>query len=72
MSHNPETGCSEAVILNRPITKSINKQLAVLLLEGSSGSGKGSFSYDFVDQLVQTFGKEATVYLRIVGLKCQA
>jgi len=62
-SHNPESGCSEALILNRPITKSINKQLATLLLEGSNGNGKGSFSYDFVDMMVQAFGTEAGVYM---------
>ena len=62
-SHNPENGCSEALILNRPITKAINKQLANLLLEGSSGSGAGSFSYDFVDMVVQAFGTEAGVYM---------
>ncbi|CAB9517539.1 Uncharacterized ACR, COG1678 [Seminavis robusta] len=63
LSHNPESGCSEALILNRPITKSINKQLAKMLLEGSNGSGVGSFSYDFVDMVVQAFGKEAAVYM---------
>ena len=63
LSHNPETGCSESVVLNRPITKSINKQLANMLLEGTNGSGKGSFSYDFVDLVVQAFGREAAVYM---------
>jgi Uncharacterized ACR, COG1678 len=63
LSHNPESGVSEAVILNRPITKSINKQLGKLLLEGSNGSGVGSFSHDFVDLVVQAFGDQAAVYM---------
>lgn len=62
-AHNPESGCSEALILNRPITKSINKQLATLLLKGGNGSAEGSFSYDFVDMIVQAFGAEAGVYM---------
>ena len=57
------SGCSEAVILNRPITKAINKPLAKLLLEGQSGSGADTYSYDFVDMVVQAFGAEAGVYL---------
>jgi Uncharacterized ACR, COG1678 len=63
LSHSPESGVSEAVILNRPITKSINKQLAKLLLEGSNGSGVGSFSHSFVDLVVQAFGDQAAVYM---------
>lgn len=62
-SHDPESGCSEAIILNRPITKAVNKKLATLLLEGGNGSGKGTFSYDFVDMVVQAFGAEAGVYM---------
>ena len=37
--------------------------MAKLLLEGKSGSGAGSFSYDFLDMVVQAFGKEAAVYM---------
>jgi len=62
-AHNPETGCSESLIINRPIAKSINKQLAVYLLDGSDGSGKGRFAFDFMDKLVQAFGNEAGVYM---------
>jgi hypothetical protein len=63
LSDNPETACSEAVIINRPISKSINKSLAKAMLEGTSGSGVGSFSYDFVDSVVRAFGTEAAVYM---------
>ena len=35
----------------------------MLLLQGNTGSGAGSFSYDFADKVVQAFGKEAGVYL---------
>jgi len=63
LEHSPTTGRSQAVILNRPITKQINKPLATLLLEGSSGKGKGNFDYTFGDQLVQAFGTQAAVYM---------
>jgi putative transcriptional regulator len=63
LSDNPESGCSESIIINRPITKSINKSLAKIMLEGSSGSGVGSFSPDFMDSVVRAFGTEAAVYM---------
>ena len=62
LSHSPETGKSKYVVINRPITKGINKQLAQLLLEGSDGSGKGKFDYGFIDKFVQAFSMDGVVY----------
>ena len=71
MSHKPESGCSEALVINRPITKNINRQLAQILLTGNQVDGnKGNgqkFGYDFEygleDKMVQAFGSDAAVYM---------
>jgi putative transcriptional regulator len=63
LSHNVEDSISELVVLNRPISKSINKSLAKVMLEGTNGSGRNKFSSDFIDTFVQVFSKEAAVYM---------
>ena len=70
MSHHPESGCSEALVINRPITKNINRQLAEILIRGNKDDDDGEkqkFGYDFEfgfeDKMVQAFGKEAAVYM---------
>jgi len=67
LSHEPESGNSEAVVINRPISKSINRQLAKLLVEGGdSNDGKTvAFDFDFglIDKMALAFGEEAAVYM---------
>jgi hypothetical protein len=64
-----------AVIINRPISKNINKQLATLLLEGqppqSLAGGKNNngnnhaakYPFGFVEKFVQAFSSDGAVYL---------
>lgn len=64
-----------AVIINRPISKNINKQLATLLLEGQPPKalpgGKSNkennraakYPFGFVDKFVQAFASDGAVYL---------
>ena len=62
LSHSAKS--SEAVVINRPVAKNVNKQLASVLLEGSEGNSlSGRYPYGFVDKFVQAFGDEAGIYL---------
>jgi hypothetical protein len=63
LSHNPQTGISESVIINRPISTNINKAFATVLVEGPNGRGKDSHSYEFVDEMVRAFGRQAAIYM---------
>jgi Uncharacterized ACR, COG1678 len=63
LSHNPQTGISESVIINRPISTNLNKAFATVLVEGPNGRGKDSHSYEFVDEMVRAFGRQAAIYM---------
>jgi hypothetical protein len=63
LAHTPETGCSESVVINRPITKAINSQLAKLVLEGPGGDEGSKYDYGFIDKFVQAFGQSGAVYM---------
>jgi hypothetical protein len=71
LSHNTLGGCSEAVVINRPITTNINKALAKFLLEGPSEQQASTtistnninkYPLDFLDKFVQAFGSSGAVY----------
>lgn len=68
LSHDPESGCSEVIVINRPISKGIDRTLAKVLLEGGgalkdgSGSGSGNFGEDFVDKFLEAFDTGGVVY----------
>ena len=54
------------VVINRPLAKSMNRDLAELILNGASEERRGlppMYSEDFVDKFVRAFGNEAAVYL---------
>ena len=60
LSHDtPRTGCSEAVVINRPLARFVNKSLATLLMGKANDK---DLPYDFLDRLVQAFGQQAAVY----------
>lgn len=63
LSHNPQTGISESVIINRPISTNLNKAFATVLVQGPNGRGKDSHSYEFVDEMVRAFGQQAAIYM---------
>jgi len=67
LSHYPESGCGEAIILNRPIAKSMDQSLAQVLIEGNDAeSEKNAIFYDnkfsLMNKMVEAFGKEAAIY----------
>lgn len=67
LSHQPGSGYSESVVINRPICKSIDRQLAQILIEGADSNGGITANFDFeftlVDKVVLAFGDEAGVYM---------
>jgi len=73
LSHAPETGRSESIVINRPITTGINMELAKLILEGRTeekrvttagfASTAGAVSPLAVSRFVQAFGSSGAVYL---------
>jgi hypothetical protein len=64
-------GGTEGVVINRPIARSMSRQLALLLLNGSDEDrdeappreGRTRYDAAFVDRFLQAFGEEAAVYV---------
>jgi len=56
---------SEAVVINRPIARSMSRQLAELLLNGADEARDGPPQYDdaFVQRFLSAFAREAAVYV---------
>eukprot|EP00980_Cylindrotheca_fusiformis_P028177 scaffold22585_cov149-Cylindrotheca_fusiformis.AAC.7 len=52
-------GSTQAVVINRPIGQTINKQLATLLLQNDNDK----YPFGFIDKFVQAFSKEGVVYM---------
>lgn len=54
---------SKAVTINRPLAKSMNRQLAELLLNGGRPASIPAYNAAFIDRFMEAFGDEAAVYL---------
>jgi len=54
---------TEAVVLNRPLARRMDKQLAGLLLYGQQSEALPAFDAALIDRCVEAFGGEAAVYL---------
>ena len=71
LSHDLSTGCSETVVLNRPITKFLTQPLARIILEGANTNNNNNNDNNnntnnntpLMDALVQAFGQQAAVYM---------
>ena len=59
------TEVDQCVVINRPIAKACNEELAELLLNGAAEARRGPPAYDeaFVRRFVEAFGPEAAVYM---------
>ena len=53
---------SEAVVINRPIARNMNRQLAQLILNGQEGEPK-KYTPEVIDRFLEAFGTEAAVYV---------
>lgn len=57
------TEAAEAVVINRPIFASMDKNVARLLLNGDASSGVPAYDEEIVARCAEAFGSEAGIYL---------
>jgi len=54
---------SSALVINRPIAKSMSRQLAELILNGGKDDPNPRYDPSFVDRFMEAFGSECAVYV---------